>query len=70
VSSAGLERKLVRPEHFEWAKGKTVSVSLYKGGTVVGTLLEKNDAEIVLLCGEEEKKIPLSESGGTKLYFE
>ena len=70
VSSAGLERRLTRPEHFEWAKGKTVAVSLYKGGTVVGDLVEKNDTEIVLSCGGEEKKIPLSESGGTKLYFE
>ena len=30
VSSAGLERRISRPEHFEWAMGRAVDVSFYK----------------------------------------
>ena len=43
VCSPGLERELIRAEHFEWAKGREIKVKLYKavGGSkeIIGTLL-------------------------------
>ena len=44
VCSPGLERELIRPEHFHWAMGREIKVKLYKavGGSkeIIGTLLK------------------------------
>jgi len=52
VSSAGLERPLRRPEHFEWALGRRVAVRLYRprdgAKEFVGTLTGFDGAALTL----------------------
>ena len=70
VSSAGLERRLSRPEHFEWAKGKKVEIGNYKGAHVVGELVSEKDGDVTVKVGEELITVEKSKHGGVKLYFE
>ena len=69
VSSAGLER----PEHFQWALGKDVSLSFYKAtngvNEVVGTLVSHDGVQIVIKEGEEEKTFAVSDVARVRLYF-
>ena len=73
VSSAGLERPLIRPEHFQWALGKDVSLSFYKAtngvNEVVGTLVSHDGVQIVIKEGEEEKTFAVSDVARVRLYF-
>ena len=73
VSSAGLERPLIRPEHFQWALGKDVSLSFYKAtngvNEVVGTLVSHDGVQIVIKEGEEEKTFAVSDGARVRLYF-
>ena len=73
VSSAGLERPLIRPEHFQWALGKDVSLSFYKAmngqNEVVGTLVSHDGVQIVIKEGEEEKTFAMSDVARVRLYF-
>ena len=73
VSSAGLERPLIRPEHFQWALGKEVSLSFYKAingqNEVVGTLISHDGVQIVIKEGEEEKTFAMSDVARVRLYF-
>ncbi len=73
VSSAGLERPLIRPEHFQWALGKDVSLSFYKAmngqNEVVGQLVSNDGVQIVIREGEEEKAFALSDVARVRLYF-
>ena len=74
VSSPGLERKLSKPEHFEWALGKPVQVSFYKSEngaqSVVGQLVEKTDAAVRLALPEGETEIPMEKVAAVHIYFE
>lgn len=73
VSSAGLERPLIRPEHFQWALGKDVSLSFYKAingqNEVVGTLVSHDGVQMVIREGEEEKTFAMSDVARVRLYF-
>ena len=73
VSSAGLERPLIRPEHFQWALGKDVSLSFYKAmngvNEVVGRLISHDGVQIVIKEGEEEKTFAMSDVACVRLYF-
>lgn len=59
VSSAGLERRLTRPEHFSRFMGHVVEIKLYKvdnGSKVFTGILKKyDDGNITLLIDETEK---------------
>ena len=74
VSSAGLERKLTRQEHFDWAEGNEIELTFYKAidgsSNIVGTLKCHKDGAFTLTCGEDEKTFPDSDVAGAKLYFE
>ena len=74
VSSAGLERPLIRPEHFQWALGKAVHLSFYKAtdGTNerVGTLKAHDGVQIVVEEGGEEKTLAMADVARVRLYFE
>ncbi len=73
VSSAGLERPLIRPEHFQWALGKQVSLSFYKamdGQTeVVGQLLSHDGVQMTVKEGESERTFAMSDVARVRLYF-
>ena len=70
VSSAGLERRLCRPAHFEWAKGKKVEIANYKGAHTVGEFVSEKDGDITVKSGEELVTVKKADHGGVKLYFE
>ena len=73
VSSAGLERPLIRPAHFQWALGKQVHLSFYKStnGTneLVGTLKSHDGVQIIVVEGEEEKTFAMADVARVRLYF-
>jgi ribosome maturation factor RimP len=74
VSSPGLERKLNKPEHFEWALGKAVEVSFYKSEngvqSVVGELLAKTEAGVKLALPEGETEIPQEKIAAVHIHFD
>jgi len=74
VSSAGLERRIVRPEHFVWATGKAVDVSFYKARDGVmglcGTLVRKEDDKLVLEQNGNLLELEMSAIAMVKLHFE
>ena len=74
VSSAGLERPLIRPEHFQWAMGKAVHLSFYKAtngvNELVGTLKAHDGVQIVIEENGEEKTFALSDVARVRLHFE
>ncbi|NCB05017.1 MAG: ribosome maturation factor RimP [Clostridia bacterium] len=70
VSSAGLERTLRRPEHFEWGMGKSVEVTFYRSRAGARTLcgtLDGADEETVTVSGE---RIPRAEIAAVRIRFE
>ena len=74
VSSAGLERPLIRPEHFQWALGKEVNLSFYKAtngvNELVGTLVSHDGVQMVIREGEEEKTFAMADVARVRLHFE
>ena len=74
MSSAGLERPLIRPEHFQWALGKAVHLSFYKAinGTneLVGTLQSHDGVQITVVEGEEQKTFAAADVARVRLHFE
>lgn len=74
VSSAGLERRLSRPEHFAWAKGKDVDVSFYKakdGVTgICGILRDKAEQKIVLEQNGNLLELDMADVAMVRLHFE
>ena len=74
VSSAGLERRLTRSAHFEWAKGKAVEVSFYRAwqgqNSLVGELKEKTEQGIVLVLEDgSETLLDNALVANVRLYF-
>ena len=59
VSSAGLERKLTRPEQLDWALGKAVTAGFYHAvdgaDTITGILLAHDNDHVELQAGGEQK---------------
>ena len=74
VSSAGLERPLLRPEHFRWAEGKPVRLSFYKAqdgaDEAVGTLVSHDGVQITVLEGEAQKTFAAADVARVRLHFE
>ena len=74
VSSAGLERPLIRPEHFQWALGKAVNLGFYKAtdgaNELVGTLVSHDGVQIAVRVGEEEKTFAAADVARVRLHFE
>ena len=74
MSSAGLERPLIRPEHFQWALGKAVNLGFYKAtngvNELVGTLKAHDGVQIVIKEGEEEKTFAMADVARVRLHFE
>jgi len=62
VSSPGVDRPLKTARDFERSRGDEVEVRLYKpvdGRKVYeGILIGLEDKEVVILCGEEQKRFP------------
>lgn len=70
VSSAGLERHISKPAHFEWAKGKQVDVTFYKAA-------DGNKAICGILTSYDENNVGIDESiyskadiASVRLHFE
>ncbi len=58
VCSAGLERELTRPQHFEYGIGKQVKIRLFKavdGKKEFTGILKSYDGDIVLECEDGER---------------
>ncbi|MBR4628431.1 MAG: ribosome maturation factor RimP [Ruminococcus sp.] len=75
VGSAGLERELVKEEHFEVCKGDTVRLRLIRGADGEREFtaeLSGADREGVSLILEDgtERKFPLADIAFVKLYLE
>ena len=74
VSSAGLERRLVRQEHYDWAKGRQVELIFYKArsgsSSLVGELIGHTAEGFVITAGGETVTVPDSEVANARLYFE
>lgn len=71
VSSAGLDREIVKEAHFTYACNKEVDVKLYKPHdgkkSLSGVLKERLEDGIVLLADGEEIKLTDSEIAGIRL---
>lgn len=74
VSSAGLERLLRRPEHFNWASGRQVDLTFYHTqdgrSTVSGILLRRTNEETVLEQDGEEIIFKNTDLAQVRLHFE
>ncbi len=75
VGSAGLERELVKEEHFEICEGDTVKIRFIRGiegeKEIIAVLSGADrDGVSVVLDDGSEKKFPLSDIAYVKLYFE
>lgn len=73
VGSAGAERALTRPEHFEKCLNEEVEVRLYqpRNGqkSVVGELVGYEDGMVTLRCGEETMQFEKKEMAQVKLHL-
>ena len=73
VSSAGLERPLIRPEHFQWALGKPVRLSFYRARNgqdeLVGVLKSWDGVMIAVEEGETLHTLACADVARVRLYF-
>ncbi len=74
VSSAGLERPLIRPEHFRWGEGKLVRLSFYKAldgaDSRTGRLISNDGVQITLQEGEQVCRYPMASVARVRLCLE
>lgn len=74
VSSAGLERRLSRPEHYEWAKGRDVDVSFYRAHDgvmgICGCLKEKDGDRLVIEQNGNLLELDMNDVAQVRLHFE
>jgi len=74
VSSAGVERKLTRPEHFDWAVGKKIVCAFYKGvalgPSATGTLLALDADTLTLEVDGTQQVIPRTKISTVRMFFE
>lgn len=75
VGSAGLERELVRENHFEMSCGKAVRIHLIRPldddtRDLIGTLKSFSKDSIVIDDGESDKEILFSDISYVRLYEE
>ena len=71
VSSPGMDRELVRDEHFQDYIGHQVDVNLYKAidgqKQLTGQLLGLKDGDICILCQDKEYTLPRETVAKTRL---
>ncbi len=74
VSSAGLERRLNRPEHFVWAEGKDVDVSFYKARdgvmSLTAVLRQRDGDRLVLEQNGTLLELSMADVAAVRLHFE
>lgn len=74
VGSAGLERELVREEHFKACTGLEVRAHLFMNVNgsrdIIGTLASYSKESVKLVTDGEEKEVPLSDIAYIRLYEE
>lgn len=74
VGSAGLERELVKEEHFEVCRGDEVRIRFIRAvegeKEIVGTLVGADKEGVEISLDGEDKKFPLSDISFVKLNFE
>ena len=74
VSSPGLERRIVRPEHFEWAVGKQVDLTFYKAregvSGICGVLEKKEDDRLYITQNENLLELDMADIASVRLHFE
>ena len=70
VSSAGVERTLKKPAHFEKSVGEKVYLKLSSGDKVKGKLLGFEDGEVILETSHGKEHFPLNEVRKARTYFE
>jgi len=70
VSSAGIERKLTKPEHFVYAVGDLVKLRVADIGKVDGKLKSANNESIVVETKDGEVVVFLSQIQKARTYFE
>ena len=72
VSSAGADRPLKKPQHFEAFMGAEVDVKLYKAvsgqKTHTGILAGYNNGDVTISLGGEEVTIPKNEVAAVRLH--
>lgn len=70
VSSPGIERKLLRPEHFQSSIGEKVKIKLKDKEKYIG-ILEASDANTISVrVNDETKKIAIEDIEKARTYFE
>jgi ribosome maturation factor RimP len=57
VSSPGIERPLLRPEHYEWARGKFVEI-VTKNARIRGFIRDTTPQGVVVAAGGGETAVP------------
>ena len=74
VSSAGLERKLQKPEHFEWATGKKVEAGFYRAQqgarALSGELISYDGKVLTLSLNGKPTAIPMADVSSVRLVFD
>lgn len=73
VSSAGLERPLIRPEHFQWALGRQVCLSFYKAvngqSELTGCLRACDGVQLTLDTDGGEQTFAMTDVARVRLHF-
>ena len=70
VSSPGIERKLVKPVHFENAVGEKVKIKLGAGDKLKGLLKSADKNNIVVETKQGEESFSYGELNTCKTYFD
>ena len=71
VSSPGIERKLIKPEHYLHSIGEKVKIKLNNKEKIIGTLEAFSDNTLSLSLEKDEKmQISLNDIDKARTYFE
>ena len=70
VSSPGIERKLIKPVHFQNAVGEKVKIKLGGGDKLKGLLKSADDKGIVVETKQGDETFTYGELNTSKTYFD
>ena len=70
ISSPGIERKLIKPVHFQNAIGEKVKLKLGNGNKLKGTLISADNEGIVVEAKEGKESFTYNALNTCKTYFE
>ena len=70
VSSPGIERKLIKPEHFTASIGEKVKIKLKDKEKFIGILESFENAHIGVRVDKELKVVPMDSIEKARTYFE